>query len=141
MHSQPVLRKFAFVTSVLTLIFYTSVISAFAQCPEISSDEIEIDVDQGTRRIDIRADSDINFRRMALSLYNMDDGAYYYDTEKRKDVVDIRGLSVNVRSNELEVRNLIPGDFVIIIENNGCAKQVIGWGFSGLPNSGIRIEE
>jgi hypothetical protein len=71
----------------------------------------------------------------------MDDGAYYFDSGKRNEVVDVRGLSVSIRNNELEIKNIIPGDFVIIIENPGCEKQVIGWGYSGLPHSAIRIQE
>jgi hypothetical protein len=71
----------------------------------------------------------------------MDDGSYYFDSERKKKVVDIKGLSVNIKSNSLVISKLIPGDFVIILEKPGCEKQVIGWGYSALPNSGIRIQE
>ncbi|MBR9999527.1 MAG: hypothetical protein KFF73_11175 [Cyclobacteriaceae bacterium] len=140
-HIQPVLKKLALVTFVLMLIFFTSFITVFAQCPEINPDDIEISVDQLSRQINIQSLSDLNFRSMDLSLYNMDNGAYYFDSERKKEVVDLRGLSVNIRSNDIEIKNIIPGDFVIIIDNPGCEKQVIGWGYSGLPHSGIRIQE
>lgn len=141
MHIQPVLKKLAFVTSVLTLIFFIPFVSAFAQCPDINPEEVEINVDQASKQIMIYSTGDMNFRGMAISLYNMDDGSYYFDSEKKKQVVGVRGLSVNIRNSELEIKNLIPGDYVIIIENPGCEKQLIGWGYSGLPNSAIRVQE
>jgi hypothetical protein len=141
MHIQPVLKKLAFVTLVLALIFFTPFVSAVAQCPDINPEEIEINVDQSSKQITVYSTRETNFRGMDISLYNMDDGSYYFDSKRRKEVVDVRGLSVSIRNNELEIKNLIPGDFVIIIENPGCEKQVIGWGYSGLPNSAIRVQE
>jgi hypothetical protein len=140
-HNQPVLKKLAFGTFVTLLIFFISSISTRAQCPEVHPEEIEIQVDQSIRQIKIQSVSEINFRQVGLSLYNMDNGTYYFDSERKKQVVDSKGLSVNIKSNSLVVNKLMPGDYVIIIENPGCEKQVIGWGYSGLPNSGIRIKE
>ena len=141
MHNQPVLKKLAHATLVTLLIFFTSLNTVSGQCPEINPDDVEITVDQSLRQINIKYSSDINFRQMGLSLYNMDDGSYYYDSERKKKVVESQGLSVNIRSNSLVIDNILPGDYVIIIENSGCEKQVIGWGYSGLPHSGIRIQE
>jgi hypothetical protein len=141
MHIQPVLKKSAFVTFVLTLIFSTIIIPVNAQCPDIKPEEVRISINQAAKQINIQCNPDVNFRRMHVALYNMDDGAYYFDSEKRQEVVVVRGLSVSIRNNELEIKNIITGDFVIIIENPGCEKQMIGWGYSGLPHSAIRIQE
>jgi hypothetical protein len=124
------------------MLFFLNFFSpALAQCPEINSEQIKIQVDQSLRQIRIQNNSDINLRQVGLSLYNMDDGSYYFDSERKKQVVDIKGLSVNIKSNSLVISRLIPGDFVIIVEKPGCEKKVIGWGYSELPNSGIRIQE
>lgn len=140
-HNQPVLKKSALGTIVTLLIFFIPIITIRAQCPDINPEEVEIVVDQSNRQITMRYGADINFRQMNLSLYNMDDESYYFDSERKKQVVDIKGLSVNIKNNSLVINKLIPGDYVIVIENPGCEKQVIGWGYSGLPNSGIRIQE
>lgn len=140
-HNQPVLKKLALGTFVTLLVFFTSILAVNGQCPEIKPDDVEIQVDQSLRQINIQYASEINFRRMGLSLYNMDDGSYYFDSERKKTVVESRGLSLNIRSSSLVINKLLPGDYVIIIENPGCEKQVIGWGYSGLPHSGIRIQE
>jgi hypothetical protein len=139
MHNQPVLKKIALGTLVTMLIFFTSIITVSGQCPEINPEEVEIKVDQSRHQIDFEYSSDVNFRQMGLSLYNMDDGSYYFDSERKKQVVESKGLSVSIRNNSVIINNLSPGDYVIIIENTGCEKQVIGWGYSGLPHSGIRI--
>ncbi len=141
MHNQPVLKKIALGTLVTMLIFFTSIITVSGQCPEINPEEVEIKVDQSRHQIDIEYSSDVNFRQMGLSLYNMDDGSYYFDSERKKQVVESEGLSVSIRSNSVIINNLSPGDYVVIIENTGCEKQVIGWGYSGLPHSGIRIHD
>jgi hypothetical protein len=71
----------------------------------------------------------------------MDNRSYYFDSERNKPVVQDQKLSFDIKSNELIIKRLLPGDYVIILENDGCEKQIIGWGYSGLPNSAIRIHE
>jgi hypothetical protein len=139
-HNQPVLKKLAIGTLVLLLIFFTSLDTLNAQCPQINPDMVEIEVDQSKDQININSLADIDFRSFSLSLYNMDNGSYYYDSEGKKTVIDGKKPSFNIKSNKLIIRNLSPGDYVIIIEKSGCEKQIIGWGYSGLPHSAIRIQ-
>jgi len=140
-HNQPVLKKLAHGTLVLMLIFLNSFNTVNAQCPIIDQNDVEIEVTQSKGQIDITCLADIDFRRMGLSLYNMDNGSYYFDSERKKPVVEGQKLTFDIKSNQLIIKKLLPGDYVIIIENSGCEKQIIGWGYSGLPNSAIRIQE
>lgn len=117
------------------------IIPIYAQCPQINHENIEINVNLSGRQIFIQNSTDIGFENFNVSLYNMDNKSYYYDSERKKDILEVSGLSVNISNSIIEINNITPGDFVIILENNGCDKQVIGWGHSGLPHSGIRIQE
>ncbi len=126
---------------IFILFIFLPFIPVSAQCPQVNLESIEITVDLSVKQIVVRNQGDEGFENFGISIYNMDNKSYYYDSERSKSILEIQELSVNINNTRIEINNITSGDFVIILENSGCEKQVIGWGYSGLPHSGIRIQE
>jgi hypothetical protein len=130
-------RKY-FALSIFFMII--SIDPVFSQCPGFSSKNTNISVEPDQGNFSIKLNSDINLNTLRVMLYNYDAPGYYYDSWNRERVNDVSGLRVMVNPENISVRGLPAGDFSIIIEKEGCKKQVIGLGYSGFPNSAIKIE-
>ena len=74
-------------------------------------------------------------------VYDYDEAKFYFDSWNREKIVDLRGVNVRIGSDRIEIQGLPAGDFGIVVENQGCPKQVIGSGYSGFPNSAIKIDK
>lgn len=118
------------------LVFILSSTSGFSQCLEkelvslklTSNNELEIDLSSFSG----------NLTSYQLRIYN-------YETTN--DFISINLSSaqeVNIEINRVEKRIIIKGipegDYLVIFENSACQNIYVGEGFSGFPNSGIRIE-
>ena len=113
----------------------------YAQCPEFSLKNTNIDVNEARGNISISTSVNINFSLVRVMLYDFNEAKFYFDSDHRENVTEIRGLNVRIYTNRIESRGLPAGDFGIVIEKQGCQKQVIGSGYSGFPNSAIKIDK
>ncbi|WKV10944.1 hypothetical protein [Marivirga harenae] len=120
----------------LVLIFMLSGSNGNAQCLE--KDLVSLNLNNsGELEID-------------LSNYSGDLTSYevrLYNYETTNDFISVnleeaQGANIEFsRSKKKLILNGIPaGDYLVIFENNACQNIYVGEGFSGFPNSGIRIE-
>ena len=74
-------------------------------------------------------------------VYNFDDARFYYDSWYRESAVNnVARIKIRISPQEINIRDLPPGDFSIVIDTQGCKRRIIGRGYSGFPDSAIRIE-
>ncbi len=128
-----------FLFSILFLLLFSPVI-IYGQCPALSSKNTNIKVDASKGEISISTTVGVNFAASRILLYDYDQPAYYYDSWHRENITNSNKLDIRINPGEIEIKNLPAGDYAIIVDRQGCGRAVLGRGFSGFPDSGIKIE-
>ena len=124
--------------NVVLLIFTIS--AAFSQCPGFSSKNTNISVDQSSGTVSISTSSETDFRSVRILIWNFDDKTYYFDSGHIERTKENISVNVRINSKDLMIKRLPPGDYSVVVEKAGCKLNQIGLGYSGLPDSGIKIE-
>ncbi len=120
------------------VIVFTPVFSQ-AQCIDIQEPDYRIDINQfgqGTV-IEIEFGTDLPLSEFTIQLYNFDNARYYVDESGQNTTID-NDINYNVTGSVIEFNNVPEGDFGIIMIQSGCKEQIVGFGYSGFPDSAIR---
>ena len=115
--------------------------SASGQCPDFAKEFFNIETSQNTIQIEALKEFDEDFTSMRVLIYNLDNKQYYFDTQGKEKIDESRRANVTINRNYININGITPGDFVLLLEPNGCPQKMVGWGYSGFPNSAIRIKE
>ena len=131
------LQRLSLILLFVFTIFFSH--SAYSQCPQISVNSTNIATDNKKGNITISTTADVNFLSVRVMLYNFDEAVYYYDSWNRENIPNHLKFNIGINSNSINIKDLPQGDYAIVIEQQGCKKQVLGLGYSGFPNSAIKI--
>jgi hypothetical protein len=112
----------------------------FAQCPQLNSENTKTSFDKNSRQVTILTTSETDFISQRVIIWEYDEAVYYYDSKNKVTVKNVPELIITISSKKIFISGLPSGDYSVIIDKEGCKQQVIGLGYSGFPNSGIRME-
>ena len=128
---------------IIQVIFFTLLFSdqnGTVQCPAFDNNNTIITIDNPGNGFKVTTNLEIDFSSMRILIYDYETANYFYDSWNREDVHFEDSLKLFSTSNSIHVTGLPPGDFSVITEISGCPVKQIGLGFSGFPNSAIKIE-
>ena len=122
-----------FLTIVLVLIFSSSL--SYSQC--LSKELVSVELNNDELTIDLRNYSG-DLKSYKLRIYNYERADDFISV----NLFNTNSIDVEFNNNEnvIIIKNISEGDYLIIFENSACDNIYVGEGFSGFPNSGIRIE-
>ena len=127
-------------TATIILFILTMTIEVYGQCPNLDKGNTKISLNKSNKSISVSTTAEIDLSATRVMVYEFDEGVYYYDSRHLEKTKNIKEITVTVYSQEINVQGLPSGDFSIVVEKSGCKLQALGLGYSGFPNSAIRIE-
>jgi hypothetical protein len=120
----------------LVLVFILSGSYGFSQCLEKDLVSLNLNNDE---------ELEINLSNFSGNLTSYQLRLYNYETTNdfiSVNLTGVQGSNIEFNRNEKKIiiKSIPAGDYLVIFENSACQNIYVGEGFSGFPNSGIRIE-